>query len=174
MIAPVVETGRLLLRPLRAGDLDDHAAAMADPEMVRFLGGSPLSREDVWRRVLAAHGLWALFGFGYWAIERKADGAYLGQLGFGDFKREMTPNIEGLPEIGWLLVRHAHGQGYASEAAAGALAWADRILDAPQTVAIIDAANIPSIRIAEKNDFSTREDALYKSEPILLFRRFRR
>lgn len=146
---------------------------MGDPEIVRHLGGAPFSREDTWRRMLAGPGLWALLGYGYWAIERKADGAYLGQLGFADFKRDMTPSIQGLPEIGWIFALHAHGQGYASEGAAAALAWADAELQAPQIVAIIDADNGASIRVAEKCGFSVREQATYRDAPILLYRRFR-
>ncbi|MDQ8754823.1 GNAT family N-acetyltransferase [Sphingosinicella sp. LHD-64] len=171
--APVVETERLVLRPFRAGDLDAQAKAMRDPEVVRYLGGTPHAREDTWRRMLAAPGLWELLGYGYWAIERKADGAYLGQLGFADFKRDMTPGIEGLPEMGWILVPEAHGHGYAVEGVVAALDWADRSLNAPQIVAIIDHGNAASIRLAEKVGFDVREEATYRESPILLFRRER-
>ena len=102
-----------------------------------------------------------------------SDGAVIGQLGFADFKRAMEPNIEGLPELGYIFAAHAHGQGYASEAIAAALQWADSTLPHDQIVAIIDAANAPSIRVIEKAGFAIREPALYKDEPILLFRRTR-
>lgn len=171
-MAPVVETDRLILRPFRVSDLEDQAAAMRDPDIVRYLGGTPHAREDTWRRMLAAPGLWDLLGYGYWAIERKADGAYLGQLGFADFKRDMTPSIEGLPEMGWLLVSSAHGQGYAGEGIDAALDWADGALKARQIVAIIDHANAPSIRVAERCGFTEREEAIYREAPILVFRRF--
>jgi RimJ/RimL family protein N-acetyltransferase len=146
---------------------------MADPDVVRYLGGSPFAREDSWRRLLCGPGLWDLLGFGYWAVEQRSDGAYVGQLGFADFKRAMSPSIEGYPEIGWILAPSMQGMGYASEAAASALEWADQNLDAGQVVAIIDHANGASIRVAEKNGFSVREEARYRDEPILLFRRVR-
>lgn len=169
--APVLETARLRLRPFRANDLDAQAAAMADPGVVRHLGGTPFSREDTWRKMLASPGLWALLGYGYWAIERREDGAYLGQAGFADFKRDMAPAIEGIPEMGWIMAPRAQGQGYATEAVLAGLAWADAALGRREIVAIISHANGPSIRIAEKAGFSVREEATYKSEPILLFRR---
>jgi RimJ/RimL family protein N-acetyltransferase len=169
--APVLETARLVLRPFRAGDVDAQAAIMGDELVMRHLGGQPLAREDSWRKLLNGAGLWALFGYGYWAVERRADGAMIGQVGFADFKREMKPGIEGLPEAGWLFAREAFGQGYASEAVTAMLAWADRALDAPETVAIIDADNAASIRVAEKCGFDRREDAVYRGEPIQLFRR---
>lgn len=169
--APVIETPRLRLRGFRASDLDAQAAAMADPAMVVHLGGSPFSREDTWRKILASPGLWALLGFGYWVIERRSDGAYLGQVGFADFKRDMKPSIEGMPEMGWIMGAEAQGQGLATEAVLAALAWADQALGRREIVAIVGHENAPSIRVAEKGGFSRREEALYKGEPILLFRR---
>jgi RimJ/RimL family protein N-acetyltransferase len=169
-IAPIIETERLRLRGFRASDLDAQWATMTDPEVVRHLGG-PASREDTWRKILASPGLWALLGYGYWVVERRDDGAYLGQVGFADFKRDMTPGIEGIPEMGWIMAREAQGQGHATEAVLAALAWADEALDAAEIVAIISHENRPSIRIAEKGGFSRREEAVYKGEPILLFHR---
>jgi RimJ/RimL family protein N-acetyltransferase len=173
VIAPVLRTARLILRPCREGDLDAQAAAMGATDVMRHLGGA-LTREESWRKLLCAAGLWPLLGYGYWVIERADDGAYVGQLGFADFKRDLSPAIDGIPEMGWLLASAMHGQGYATEAGLAALAWADGALDAPRTVAIIDPANTPSIRVAEKIGFAQREDAFYKGEPTLLFRRVRR
>ena len=171
--APVLTTERLVLRPYRPQDLDAQASCLADPEVVRYIGGTPVLREDAWRKMLTAPGLWDWFGYGYWAVERREDGAWLGQIGFADFKRDMTPSIEGLPEMGWIFAPDAQGQGYASEAAAAALDWADRTLRAPEIVAIIDVENAPSIRVAEKAGFDAREEARYRDETILLFRRRR-
>jgi RimJ/RimL family protein N-acetyltransferase len=115
--------------------------------------------------------MWAMLGYGYWAVERRDDGAWLGQIGFADFKRDMEPSIEGLPEMGWIFGVHAQGQGYASEAALAALRWADATLDESEIVAIIDPENAPSIRVAEKAGFGERGEARYRDERILLFRR---
>ena len=170
-MVPTLETPRLRLRIARETDLGAHAAMLGDPEVMRFVGGKPHAREEAWRRLLMGPGLWPLLGFGYWTVERREDGAYLGQVGFADFKREMTPSIEGMPEMGWLLSPAAQGQGIATEAVGAALTWADEALRGREFVAIIDSGNAPSIRVAEKAGFSVCEEALYKGEPILLFRR---
>ena len=146
---------------------------LGDAEVVRHLGATPFSREEAWRRTLCAPGLWALLGYGYWAVERRDDGAMIGQIGFADFKRDMSPSIEGLPEMGWTFAPAVHGRGYAGEAVAAGLAWADASLRAPEIVAIVDPANAPSIRVAERAGFAGREEAVYRGEPILLFRRRR-
>jgi RimJ/RimL family protein N-acetyltransferase len=171
--APTLETARLVLRPFRESDIEAQSRAMGDPGVVRHLGGTPFSREDAWRRLLCAPGLWNLLGYGYWAVVEKDGGAYVGQIGFADFKRDLEPNIEGLPEMGWILAPEMHGRGYATEAVVAAIAWADATLDAPELTAIIDHANTASIRVAEKSGFSIREEAVYRGAPILLFRRRR-
>ena len=171
--APVLETARLTLRPFHLDDVDAQAAMMADAQVMRHLGGQPLPREDSWRKLLCGAGLWALFGYGYWAVERRSDKAMIGQIGFADFKRGIEPEIENIPEMGWLFAAEASGQGHATEAGLAALDWIDAALDPPEIAAIIDAANAPSIRVAEKLGFGAREEARYKNEPILLFRRSR-
>jgi RimJ/RimL family protein N-acetyltransferase len=170
--APTLETARLILRPFRAADVDGQAAMMGDPQVMHHLGG-PLGREDSWRKLLCGAGQWALFGYGYWGVERKADGALIGQVGFADFKRGMAPPIEGIPEMGWLFAAEAAGRGYATEAALAALAWADAALAAREIAAIVGEANAASIRVAEKCGFDLCEPARYRDEPILLFRRRR-
>ena len=113
-----------------------------------------------------------MLGYGYWVVERREDGAYLGQVGFADFKRDMTPSIEGIPEMGWIFApRGARAGAMPPKRCSAALAWADEDLGRREIVAIISPDNARSIRLAEKAGFSGREEAIYKGEPILLFRR---
>jgi RimJ/RimL family protein N-acetyltransferase len=171
--APRLETSRLVLRPFAADDVDAQAAMMGDAVVMHHLGGQALSREDAWRKLLGGHAFWSLLGYGYWAVERRSDGVMIGQIGFADFKRAVTPNIEAIPEMGWLFAREAFGRGYATEAGLTALHWADTVLRASETVAIIDADNAPSIRVAEKCGFDEKGPATYRGEPVLLFKRRR-
>lgn len=169
--APVIETARLRLRPYRADDLAAQAEILADPRVTRHLGRAPFSREESWRRILAVPGLWALLGFGYWAVERLEDGRLIGQVGFADYMRDMSPSIEGLPEMGWIFGPAGQGQGYCTEAVMAALDWAQDALAGQRIVAIIDPDNGPSIRVAERCGFVRAEPATYHGEPILLFER---
>jgi RimJ/RimL family protein N-acetyltransferase len=169
--APRIETQRLILRGFRAEDLHPLAAMWACEEVVRFIGGQKLSREDTWRRSLAACGQWPFVGHGYWIAELKADGSVVGQLGFADFKRDMEPRIEGEPELGYVFAPAVHGQGIAGEACRAALDWADSHLKAQSYPAIISPENEASIRLAEKLGFRREPDATYRGERIALFRR---
>jgi RimJ/RimL family protein N-acetyltransferase len=169
--APRIETERLLLREFRIGDLDSLASMWAKEEVVRFIGGARLSREDVWRRCLAACAQWPLTGFGYWIAELKDGGAIAGQLGFADFKRDMQPSIEGEPELGYVFDPSVHGRGLAFEACTAVLEWGDRVLAPVSYPAIIDSENVPSVRLAEKLGFVRQPDAIYHDAPHAFYRR---
>jgi RimJ/RimL family protein N-acetyltransferase len=171
--APRIETDRLILRPFGARDLEPLAAIWSDENVVRYIGGQKLGREDTWRRSLAACGQWPYVGWGYWVVERKSDGKVIGQVGFADFKRDMQPSIEGEPELGYVFAPEVHGQGLAGEACRAALEWADANLDAASYPAIISPENEASIRLAERLGFRREPDATYRGETIALFRRQR-
>ena len=146
-MGPVIETARLRLRCFREEDWPAWSATLADPEVVRHLGGIQFTAEDSWRRILSAAGAWPVLGYGYWAVERKEDELLVGQAGFADFKRDMSPSIVGMPEMGWIFASASQGRGYATEAVLAALAWADEALRGREIVAIVDAANAASIRV---------------------------
>lgn len=168
---PVLETARLRLR---AHHPDDHPACTAlwsDPLVTRFIGGRPFSSEETWRRMLASRGLWGMLGYGYWAVEEKDGGRYVGDVGFADFRREFDPSLVGMLEFGWVLSPAVHGKGYASEAVAAATAWASATLPQMRAVCIIAPDNLASIRVAERAGFSEWQRSTYHGEPTIVFRR---
>ena len=171
---PSLETDRLRLRAHRLEDFKSCAAMWADPKVVRFIGGTPSSEQQSWTRMLAYAGHWALMGFGYWAVEEKETGAYIGELGFADFKRELSPSIQGLPELGWALVSSSHGRGFATEAVLAASAWGDARLESARTVCLINPENRASIRVAGKCGYRELGPALHKGAPTFLFERPKR
>lgn len=169
--APALATERLALRPHKQADFDDCAALWADAEVTRFIGGRPSTREESWARVLRYAGLWALLGFGYWVVRERQTGRFVGEVGLADFRRQTTPPLDGVPEVGWALAPWAQGRGFATEAVRAALAWGDANLAAPRTVCMIDPGNEASVRVAEKCGFRLLGNATYKGQDELLFER---
>ncbi len=166
--APLLTSERLLLRAHRRDDFDACAALWGDAELTRYIGGRPFTREESWARLLRYVGHWALNGYGFWVIEERATGRYVGEVGFADHKREMIPSLDGIPEIGWILAADVHGRGYATEAVRTALEWGDANLQAAQTACIIHPENAASLRIAEKCGYSTPRQGTYKGKPIMV------
>jgi RimJ/RimL family protein N-acetyltransferase len=149
-VAPVIETQRLHLRAHRIDDLSDCVAMWSDPSVARYTIGDPSPPQRTWMRVLAYRGHWALLRYGYWAVEEKVSGRYVGEIGFADYKREIEPSIAGVPELGWALVPEFQGRGYATEALGAAVAWGDQHFALPRTVCIIHRDNQRSLRVAGK------------------------
>jgi len=168
---PIIETARLRLRGHRVEDFGDCAAMWGDPAVVRHIGGRPFTAEETWGKILRYAGLWSLLGFGYWAIEEKGSGRFVGEVGFADFKREIEPSFAGAPEIGWALASWAHGSGFATEAVGAAVAWGDEHLAVARTVCLIDPNNLASIRVAAKCGYREFARTTYKDHPTILFRR---
>jgi RimJ/RimL family protein N-acetyltransferase len=168
---PVIETDRLKMRGHRLEDFDDCATMWADPCVVRYIGGKPFSKEDVWSKLLRYAGHWSLMGFGYWALEEKPTGGFVGEVGFADFKRDIEPSIQDLPELGWVLASRMHGKGYATEAVRAAIVWGEAHFGSARTVCLIHPDNLPSIRVAEKCGYQEFQRTTYKSQPTILFAR---
>ena len=167
---PTIETERLILRPHRLADFDAFAAVWADPDVVRFITGTPMSRENSWARMLRVIGMWHLMGFGFLAIEEKATGQLLGEAGFQDMRREFEPSIEGTMEIGWALTPAVHGRGYATEAVGALIAWHDAHFPDRRMTCIISPENAPSLRLAEKLGFREFARADYHGPIVVLSR----
>jgi RimJ/RimL family protein N-acetyltransferase len=170
-VAPVIETERLRLRPHQSQDLADCVVMWSDADVVRYTIGEPSPPQRTWMRILAYRGHWALMSYGYWAVEEKDSRRYVGELGFADFKRNIAPSIEGLPELGWALVPQFHGKGYATEALRAVVAWGDDHLAQRRTVCIIHRDNHRSFRVAEKLGYKALFNATGSGEPNTILAR---
>ncbi|GAB3226664.1 GNAT family N-acetyltransferase [Hymenobacter seoulensis] len=173
LLVPQLETTDLLLRGHRLTDLAPCVAMGQQPEFYKYLGGKPMEEEDVWRRILAHQGHWAMMGYGYWAVEEKATGEFIGSVGFYDIMRNLSPAINGFPEAGWVMNPRVHGRGYASQAVRAIHVWGDAHFPNPRTVCIIDPHNEPSLRLAHKLGYQEYDRSTYRDEPIVLLERFR-
>ncbi|MGO8993634.1 MAG: GNAT family N-acetyltransferase [Polyangiaceae bacterium] len=169
--APTLTTPRLTLSAPALADFRDSFALWSDPEVVRFIGGRPFTREEVWGRLHRYVGHWALLGFGSWTVRDLATGRFVGDVGLFDFHRDVDPPYDGVPEAGWVLATWAHGKGLATEAVRAVLAWAETDLRTPRTVCMIDEGNARSIRVAAKCGYKEWRKTAYKGAPVTLFER---
>ena len=169
----IVRTERLTLAPHVSGDFAECAAMWAEPEVVRFIGGAPMSASETWSRMLRYRGLWAMVGYGFWAVRETATGRYVGDAGWLSLMRDIDPPFGDSPEVGWVLAPWAHGRGLATEAARAMLGWGDANLQSARTVCLIEEGHVASIRVAAKVGFQECYRATYKGRPMLVLERFR-
>lgn len=168
---PRIETQRLILRRHEARDFEAYAAMWADPDVVRFIGGASFTREQTWTRFLRQAGIWHFMGFGFFAIEEKSTGAFIGEAGFHELRRDLSPSIEGTLETGWAFIPGAQGKGYATEAVGAALQWAAAAFEAMKATCIIEPDNVASLRVAAKLGFQEFARTLYHGRSIVLLER---
>lgn len=170
---PVLETERLRLRPHRKSDYESCCAMWADPLVTRFIGGRASTPQQTWQRMLTYAGHWKFMHYGYWAIEEKSSENFAGEIGFADFKRDIAPAMQNVPEIGFALVSSLHGKGYASEAVRRILEWGDEHLPSKRTVALVSDGNAASQHILEKNGYRAFERTAFGEAPVLFMERVR-
>jgi RimJ/RimL family protein N-acetyltransferase len=168
--APVLETERLCLRPAERTDLEPAAAMWADEGVVRFIGGKPRSRQEVWFALLRGAGLWAMVGHGYWVVTDRATGEFLGEGGFAEFKRGLPEHLVPGPEAGWAFAPAAWGRGIASEAVGAMHEWLDANRPGISSC-VIEPANIASAKVAAKMGYVQTGETLLGGERVNTYRR---
>jgi RimJ/RimL family protein N-acetyltransferase len=152
-----LETERLVLRRPEHGDLDGYAELWGDPEIVRFLSGTTLPRDEVPEAIERMLGHWERHGLGLFSVLNKEDGQLVGRVGYllWDPERWVNGIWEPLDgdlelEVGWTIARRLWGQGYATEAALACRDHAFAELGRDHVISLIAPENVASIRVAEK------------------------
>lgn len=166
----MLETDRLILRAPCLDDYPDLHALWSDPEVVRHIVGAPLSAEDTWARLMRSVGHWALQGFGHWIV-RTRDGGFVGEVGFVQLRRGISPWFDAAPEAGWVVRTAAQGRGYAAEAIDAALAWSASRWPGAETACIIGPDNAASLRLAERFGYRRDGEVVYRGRPTVVLRR---
>ncbi len=142
------ETDRLVVRSWRPEEADRVLDIYARTEVAAWLGATPQpmqSLDEARERVER----WAALNdeapiAGRWALERKADGVVAGTVILVPL-----PDGDGELEVGWHLHPDSWHQGYATEAARGALRRAyDHGL--PEVFAVVRPANVASIAVCRR------------------------
>ncbi len=142
----VIETERLVLREMTAGDFDALCRILQDDEaMYAYEGAFTDAQVQEWLdRQLARY---REYGFGLWAAVLKESNRVIGQCGL-----TMQPwQDKQVLEIGYLFERAFWHKGYATEAARACKKYAFEVLNAKEVCSIIRDTNIPSQRVALRN-----------------------
>ncbi|MDX6511818.1 MAG: hypothetical protein QOE36_1322 [Gaiellaceae bacterium] len=176
-----IETHRLRLRPWSERDVEAYAEIIGDPDVVHYLGSgrryrlkrvaaaivARFSRLEARRAIRSLNAHWARHGYGEWAVEEKATGRLVGQVGLhyhGDWVAEPTKT-----EVGWLFARDAWGRGYATEAAAASLVHAFDRLELDRLVSIALIGNERSIRVMERIGLARAGETHWRGSDVVWY-----
>jgi ribosomal-protein-alanine N-acetyltransferase len=166
--ATVIETQRLMLRPLTLDDVEGLSEMYRDPDVRRYFPEGTLSLEETRDEVAWVIDVYyARFGFGLWATVLRDTGELIGRCGLlpwtavpepgGGLRiqhvAEHPPEPEGSRlevELAYLLARPHWGRGLATEAANAIVAYAFERLRLKRLICLFDPENAASRRVAEK------------------------
>lgn len=148
-------TERLILRPWQPEDRQPFAALNADKAVMRYFL-NPLTAQESDGTIAAFEERMAQNGWGFWAVEEKNSGAFVGFVGLN--KPGYTLPFSPCVEIGWRLAKPCWGKGYAPEAAREALNIGFQQYGLDEIVAFTALPNKPSQRVMEKIGMTRGED----------------
>lgn len=145
----VLETERLKLRWLHAGDAPFILELLNDPGWLRHIGDRGV-RNLGDARTYIAEGPVAMYerhGCGLCAVDHKESGATVGLCGV--LRRD---NLDD-PDLGFAFLPGYRERGYAYESAAAVMGYARSVLGMRRIVAVVSPGNDASMKLLEKLGF---------------------
>lgn len=142
----ILETERLIVRELEAGDIDALHAITGDPAVVRYVGdGQPLPREGNEKWIAVSQNNYRTKGYGASAIILKANGEF---IGYGGIIHAAEHDLQ--PELIYGFKPAYWGQGLATEFGRAMIEYGFEQHKLPYIIATIDPENTASRHVAEK------------------------
>lgn len=143
----MIETQRLILRQWQATDHQPFIDMGLDAEVMHYFPNCLTAAESI-KFIEAVTEIIQQQGWGFWAVELKAMGQFIGFVGL----HEQATQFEFSPcvEIGWRLAKAYWRQGYATEAAQAVLDYAFQTLQLEKVVSFTAVVNHPSQAVMQK------------------------
>lgn len=163
----ILQSERLTFRNYTDTDLDFLHSLLSDPEMVRYIGeGNTRDREGAKQ-------------FLHWIYETYRSGRDLGLMVLETTSTQSRIGHAGLVpqvidgkteiEIGYWISKDYWGSGYATEAAMTLMNYGRSQLDITKFIALIQPANTPSKRVADKLGMTIDSEILLKGQKVQVY-----
>jgi RimJ/RimL family protein N-acetyltransferase len=162
----MIETARLLLRPMRADDRDDLLAVFGDPGVMATFGAEPFGQSEMTSWIARNLEHQERHGYGLFSVMHKADRCLIGDCGLEHRDIAGAPEVE----LGYDLRRDYWNRGLATEAAKAVRDYAFGDLKVPRLVSLIRQGNAASARVAEKVGMRREVDILQSGTRYWVYR----
>lgn len=146
---PIIETNRLVLRKIEAGDANSVFAYLSDKEVMKYYGLAPFENisdalsEIAWYQTIIDNKTGIR-----WGITLKEEDEVIGSCGFLNMVPEHYRT-----EIGYELSRNYWGQGIAGEALKAVVSYGFEHYSLQRIEALIEPPNLTSLKLVEKQGF---------------------
>ncbi len=143
----VLETERLILRPLTLDDLDVLAPLYADPDIRRYFPEGTQTREQTKEEIeWIIDGQYGKYGYGLWATIYKETGEFIGRCGLIPWTTDGVLEVE----VAYLLAKPFWGRGLGTEAALAIRDYGFQTLGLPRLICMMYPDNVASVNIARR------------------------
>ncbi|HYD80077.1 MAG TPA: GNAT family N-acetyltransferase [Paucimonas sp.] len=150
-----IDTGRLLLRHFTVDDVQAIYLMNSIPEVVRYVGNTPISTLDEAKAILLEGPLhdYATYGFGRFACVWKESGEVIGFSGL-----KFIPELDAV-ELGYRLLPPFWGRGLATEAGRASIDYARDALKLKRLIGLVHPENAGSANVMRKLGFAVEGKA---------------
>lgn len=142
----VFETERTTVREITVEDLPELYELYDDESIRKYV--EPLYDYNKEKEFTENYimNMYAFYGFGLWIVRDKKNGRIIGRTGLEIRSIDGEERLE----LGYIIAKEYRRQGYAFEVCRAVLEYAFDRLEAKEVFIIVQSANLPSIRLAEK------------------------
>jgi ribosomal-protein-alanine N-acetyltransferase len=163
-ISLILETQRLLLKPIFGSELSTLHAILIDPYVRNYLcDGKILPLQQVEEMQIESKKNFEEKRFGLWFVETKNEKEVIGLVGLWYFFEENQPQLV------YALLPKATKKGYASEAATKILEYCFNELGYQYLLASCDKPNLESQKVAERIGMRKLDEKIVNGNPLLFF-----
>jgi ribosomal-protein-alanine N-acetyltransferase len=163
-MAILIETQRLILKPMSEEDAFNLFQLNNDPEVIRYTGDSSFnSIKEALNFIHSYKDLYNNYGCGRLSTFIKETGEYIGWCGL-----KYLPN-KNITDIGYRFIKHFWGKGYATESAAACLDDGFKRLQLNKIIATAMKENIASINVFKKLGLKYQNDADCGCQPGVVY-----
>jgi RimJ/RimL family protein N-acetyltransferase len=147
--APLLETLRLVLEPLRVDHAEEMVSVLADERLYAFTGGTAPALDELeerYARQAAGRSPDGVERWLNWIVRRAEDGSAVGFVQAA-ISEDPPPPVPTTAVLAWVMGVRFQGQGYAREATAALVAWL-RTVGVGRLVAYIHPEHSASMGVA--------------------------
>lgn len=150
-----LETPRLIIRELLPEDAEFFATMWSDPAVTKYSGG-PRNYQKIVDFILKESSAPEKKSLDRWTVTEKTTDKPLGECGF--IEKDFDGTLE--TELIYYFSPDSWGKGYATEAAREVLTYGFGLLGLSRIIAIIEAENAASERVAIKLGFELEREVI--------------
>jgi ribosomal-protein-alanine N-acetyltransferase len=164
-VLTIVETERLCIRKITNEDAKNLSKVLADPVVMQYSTVGVHTEEQIHDYISNCKKQYDLNGYGHWAIFNSITDDFVGVCGLNKHKLDSEDVIH----INYRLATEQQGKGYAVESTIGVLDFAKNALDLKTVHALIESANICSVKVVKRTGFQFIKSSVFRGFEVDIY-----